>query len=236
LRGVESKKVWLLGRFQAPGVYPMTNSITLLEAIFLAGGPLVSAQSTANVRDELADLRRSFLLRDGKMLPLDFERLFKGDLSQNVYLESEDFVYLAPTTVDEVHVIGAVIGPRVLPYTRGMSLVTAIAACSGTYHDAYLRQVAIVRGTLNQPKIALVNFKEIRTGKATDVLLEPGDIVYVPVKPYRILTRYADLIMSTFVSSVAINEGARAALRSPPPTTGILIPFGSSITVTPASH
>ena len=235
LRGVESKKVWLLGRLLAPGVYSMTNSLSLLEAVFLAGGPLTLANTTANAKDELADLRRSFVLRQGKMLPLDFERLFKGDLSQNIYLEPEDFVYLAPATVDEIHVIGAVAGPRAVPYTRDMSLVMAIANCSGTLNDSYLRQVAVVRGSLNQPKIALVDYKEIIKGRATDVLLEPGDIVYVPYKPYRILTRYMDLIMTTFVSATAINEGARAVLKSPPPTTGILIPFGSSITVSPSA-
>ena len=33
LRSVESKKVWMLGRLAAPGVYSMTNSITLMEAM-----------------------------------------------------------------------------------------------------------------------------------------------------------------------------------------------------------
>src|SRR4051794_21304541 len=32
LRGVESRRVWLLGRLQAPGVYFMTNAPTLLDA------------------------------------------------------------------------------------------------------------------------------------------------------------------------------------------------------------
>jgi len=43
------------------------------------------------------------------------------------------------------------------------------------------------------------------------------------------------LIMTTFVSSVAINEGSRAVLKNPPPTQGILIPFGSQITIQPGA-
>ena len=70
--------------------------------------------------------------------------------------------------------------------------------------------VAIVRGSLTEPKIAVVDYKEIVKGKAPDVLLEPGDIVYVPFSPYRTLVKYADLILKTFVQTVAINEGARA--------------------------
>jgi len=38
LRGVESKRVWILGCVQAPGVYTMATPMTLLEAISMAGG------------------------------------------------------------------------------------------------------------------------------------------------------------------------------------------------------
>src|SRR4029077_1064628 len=43
LRAVESKRVWLLGRFQEPGVYSMPVPMTLLEAISMAGGVLTFA-------------------------------------------------------------------------------------------------------------------------------------------------------------------------------------------------
>src|SRR6266850_7167497 len=40
LRGVVSKRVWILGRVQAPGVYALAAPTTLLEAISLAGGTM----------------------------------------------------------------------------------------------------------------------------------------------------------------------------------------------------
>src|ERR1041385_5250181 len=65
LRGVESKRIWVLGRVQAPGVYAMTTPMTLLEAISMAGGTLSLAnyqdQEAAGVGYELADLNRSFV-------------------------------------------------------------------------------------------------------------------------------------------------------------------------------
>jgi hypothetical protein len=65
LRGVESRRVWLLGRFQAPGVYPISSTMTLLEAISLAGGPAsLSGNQQSNFAyssEDLADLRRAFL-------------------------------------------------------------------------------------------------------------------------------------------------------------------------------
>ena len=63
--------------------------------------------------------------------------------------------------------------------------------------------------------------------------MEPQDIVYVPFTSYRYLTKYLDVIMQTFVSSVAINEGARAVTKTPVPAAGVFIPLGSGITITP---
>jgi protein involved in polysaccharide export with SLBB domain len=40
LRDVQSKHIWVLGRVQAPGVYPIVTPTTLLEAISLAGGTM----------------------------------------------------------------------------------------------------------------------------------------------------------------------------------------------------
>ncbi len=236
LRLVESKRIWLLGRFQAPGVYPMPTPMTLLEAISVAGGTMSFNGSTDVSQiassEELADLRRSFVVRKGKMLPIDFYRLMKeGDLSQNIYLEPDDFVYLPPATAREIYVMGAVQAPRAVPYREKMSLIDALSSAGGPGYNAYLSHIAIVRGSLTQPKIAIVDYKSIVHGNATDLTLEPRDIVYVPLSPYRILKRYADVIQTTFVSSVAINEGSRAVLKSTPAPTGILIPFGSKITI-----
>src|SRR6267154_3167706 len=73
LRGVESRRVWLLGRLNTPGIYPMTAPMTLLEALTVAGGPmspttLASAGNGimgVNFSDDIADLRRSFVIRNG---------------------------------------------------------------------------------------------------------------------------------------------------------------------------
>src|SRR6267154_2801782 len=85
LRAVESKRIWVLGRVQAPGVYPMTAPMTVLEAVSLAGGILSLTsfrdQEAAGIGQELSDLRRSFIIRHGKLLPVDFQRLLnEGDL------------------------------------------------------------------------------------------------------------------------------------------------------------
>jgi polysaccharide export outer membrane protein len=232
LRGVESKQVWILGRVSKPGIYPLATPMTLVEALSLAGGPatvmpvaLQSGGAVSTTTDEVADLRRSFVLRKGQLLPVDFHRLLhEGDLSHNVYLQADDFVYLPSATSREVYVLGAVGQPRAVSFGEELNLISAVANAGGTVKDAYLSHVAIVRGSLTKPKIAVVDYKAVVRAQAPNVLLEPRDIVFVPFTPYRTLARYTDMILSTFVRTVGVNEGARAV-------SGGTVPIG--ITVTP---
>lgn len=211
LRGIESKRVWLLGRLKNAGIYPVSGPTTLLESISAAGGLLSQAAPGTGASEDIADLEHSFVVRNGQLLPVNFSRLIKqGDMSQNIYLQPDDFVYVPSAVSREVYVLGAVRVPRPLPMGQATTLISAIANVGGTIKDAYLTQVGIVRGSLSQPKVAVVNYKDIVSGKEPDVRLEAQDIVYVPFSPYRNLVKYTDLILATFARAVAINEGARA--------------------------
>jgi protein involved in polysaccharide export with SLBB domain len=239
LRDVQSKRVWLLGRFQQPGVYSMAGPTTVLEAVAAAGG----SQSFAGQRqisqggplgEDLADLHHSFIVRNGKMLPVDFYALVdKGDLTQNIYLQPDDFIYFAPAYAKEVYVLGAVTQPQPVQYVQGMTLIQAIAGAYGTIRDAYLFHVTIVRGSLATPQIAVVNYYDIVKGKVPDVALQPNDIVYVPFAPYRYLRKYLDTALDTFASTVALNAGTKLTSPHGGATVTIGIPVGVPIATTP---
>jgi protein involved in polysaccharide export with SLBB domain len=239
LREVGSKSVWLLGRLNRPGIYPITGTMTLLECLAQAGG---AARSSSQVStEELADLRHSFVMRQGQFLPVDFYRLFRqGDMSQNIYLQPDDFVYVPSAYGQEVYIFGAVRAPRVAPYLDQMTLVSAISGSAGTVKydliasgvdggpftpDAYLSHVAIVRGSLSTPKVTVVDYGAILKGKAQDILLEPGDIIYIPNSPYTNLKRYVNLIINSFIGTVAANEGIHAAGGQV--GVGVSVPVGS---------
>jgi protein involved in polysaccharide export with SLBB domain len=210
----------------------MPGTMTLLEAISLAGGPAaLSGNQQSNFAyssEDLADLRRAFIVRKGQFLPVDFYRLLKeGDLSQNIYLQPDDFIYFPPSSGREVYVLGAVASPRAVPYNDELTLATAIINAQGTVKDANWTQVAVVRGSLSNPQIAIVDYKAILQGRGRDVRLEPQDIVFVPLTNYRHLKKYLNIILDTFVSSVAINEGTHAVVSpSKAAPTGVLIPLG----------
>lgn len=235
LREVASKSVWLLGRLAKPGVYPMTGPMTLLEAMTLAGGSARS--STQSGTQELADLRHSFVMRQGQLLPVDFYRLLReGDMSQNIYLHPDDFVYVPSSLSQQVYVLGAVRFPRAVAYNERMTLMSALSEVNGsvkvdwlspTYSglapDAYMSHVAVVRGSLAKPELMIVDANAVLKGKAIDVPLEPGDIVYVPNAPYSTLKRYFNTIVSTFISTAAVNAGARYGGTA---TVGVAVPVG----------
>jgi polysaccharide biosynthesis/export protein len=239
LRTVGSKQVWLLGRVNRPGIYPLAAPTTLLESLAAAGG---TSRSVSQIEsEELADLRHSFVIRQGQFIPVDFQGLLReGDPSQNIFLRSDDFVYVASVLAQEIYVLGAVRTPRALAYTERMTLVSAIAAGNGMERyswistggsdpgpftkDAYLSHVAIVRGSLSNPQVTVVDYNAIVKGRARDVRLEPGDIVFVPNSPYTTLKRYINIIMNTFVATVAANEGVRVANGTG--TVGVTVPVG----------
>lgn len=238
LRTAESQRIWVLGRLNKPGVYAMSGPMTLLEALSSAGGPAaastfatiagpVSTSSSRGATDEAGDLSRAFVIRQGQLLRVDFQKLLRdGDMSQNIYLQPDDFVYLPSAVAGSVHVLGSVNQPRTVEFTNRLTVVQAVAQAGGTViRESYPQQIAIVRGSLSQPKVAVVDMNAIIRGEAPDVLLEPQDIVYVPQSPHRVLTRYLDTILQTFVRVVGVNEGSRAVSDKATPV-GVNVPLG----------
>lgn len=145
LRSVASQQVWMLGQLSNPGIYPLGRPTTLLDAVAQAGG-LGGNAAASGTPSENADLSRSFLVRNGHLIPVDFERLLRdGDPSQNVYLQPGDFVFMPSIRSAQVHVIGAVLQPRSERMAGSLTLIQAIALAGGTVPDACLPNVAILR-------------------------------------------------------------------------------------------
>jgi polysaccharide biosynthesis/export protein len=236
LSAVKSQRVWILGHVVSPGIYPLSRPMTLLEAISTAGGlssasvssitpATASTSEISSVTEELADLRRSFLIRDGKYVPVDFYGLIReGRMDNNVYLQDGDYIFLPSIAGKEIFVMGAVVTPRSVRYTDEMSLVAAIANAGGPTKYAHVQHVVIIRGSLTEPKVAVVPYKDMVVGEARNVRLEPHDIVWVPKTPWERLDKLVNEAVGTFVRTVAVDEGAKFAV--PGATVGTTISVG----------
>jgi protein involved in polysaccharide export with SLBB domain len=222
-----SKRVWVLGRLNQPGIYPLKRPLRVMDAIALAGG-LFTSRFTGTT-EELADLQHSFLIRKGQTLPVDFQKLIRdGDLSQNIYLQPDDFIYLPSSLTNEVYVLGAVVEPRPVGFMNDMNLMGALGRGLGLRPDADLGRVSIIRGSLTDPKIATVDARDVINGKATNFRLEPGDIVYVPGRGQMSANDMGREAVNTFVRVVAANEGGHAAVGAGAQNVGVNVNIGGA--------
>jgi polysaccharide export outer membrane protein len=220
---VRSRRYWILGRVFKPGIYPLRQPTTLLEAISTSGGLFTSQFS--GTTEELADLSNSIVIRDGDILPVDFQRLVReGDTSQNIYLRNNDLVYLPSATSSTVLLLGAVAVPQAVGYKDTLTLVECVAQGKGPAKEACLDKLVIVRGTLAKPSAALVDLRAILAGREPDVRLQPGDIVWIPRRPLGPLETLVKLAFKDAARSAAATSGARAAGSDEDPA--VTIPLG----------
>jgi hypothetical protein len=77
--------------------------------------------------------------------------------------------------------------------------------------------VVIIRDPQTAPKVAVVNLKAMLNGKAVDVRLAAGDIVWVPNSPFEKVESIVHGIFNSFARTEAANEGDRAVIHSPAP-------------------
>ncbi|MEI6673597.1 MAG: polysaccharide biosynthesis/export family protein [Verrucomicrobiota bacterium] len=218
---VRSRRYWMLGRVFKPGIFPLRQPTTLLEAVAESGGLFTSRMS--GTTQELADLSNSVVIRNGDLLPVNFDKLIRaGDTSQNIYLRHNDLIYLPSANSSTVLLLGAVAVPQAVGYRDSLSLIDCIAQGKGPTKDAYLNQIVIVRGSLDKPSAAIVNLKDILTGKATNVRLQPGDIVWIPTRPLGLLEATVKLVFADSARSIAASQGARLGGSTQSP--GVPIP------------
>ena len=196
-----SKKYYVLGRVMIKGVYVLDRPITVLEAVARARG-FETGLVDRNIIT-VADFSRSFLMRRGERIPLNFETLFQsGDLSQNLVIEPDDYLYFPGANVKEVYVVGEVRLPGPTPYTADLTLMEAITARAGYTERAYKGRVLVVRGSLNQPELFAIETKDILAAKAPDFRLQPKDIIFVDSRPFIYAEELADRAITTFLQSI----------------------------------
>jgi len=197
---LHSKKYFILGKVVDKGAFSMDRPTTILEAVAKARGIETGLFEQNTV--ELADLPRSFLVRGHQRMNVDFEKLFfEGDLTQNIELEPGDYLYFASANTNEVYVLGSVAAPGVQGFSPKMTVISAITQRQGFTKDAYREHVLVVRGSLHQPKVFVINTDDILHGRAPDFLLEPKDIIYVSDHPWRLADELLDTAISAFIQS-----------------------------------
>jgi protein involved in polysaccharide export with SLBB domain len=197
----KSKKFFVLGKVVNKGAYGLDRPLTLLEGVTEAGGLETGLFQLNTV--ELADLPRSFLIRQNQRVPVDFEALFlRGDLTQNILLEPNDYLYFPSAIANEIYVLGSVKSPGAQGLTIDATVVSVITLAGGFAEKAYKQRVLVVRGSINQPQSFIVNAADVLAGKSRDFLLEPRDIVYIADRPWARVEDLADMAATAFIQTM----------------------------------
>lgn len=198
-----SKKYIVLGAVVSSGVFSLDRPTTVIEAVARAGGLETGLYQSGSV--ELADLTRSFLVRNGQRVSVDFEKLFqRGDLSQNVALDPGDYLYIGAASANEIYVLGQVASPGVLAFAPKPTVISAIASRGGFNAQAFKSRVLVVRGSLNHPETFVVDTADILEGKAPDFKLQQKDIVYVSVNPWMKAAEVIDTAARAFIQAMTV--------------------------------
>jgi protein involved in polysaccharide export with SLBB domain len=197
----KSKKYYMLGKVATKGVYTLDRPLTVLEAVARAHG-FENGLVDRNIID-LADFQRSFLMRDGQRIPLNFEKLFQeGDLTQNIAVEPGDYLFFPSTSMKEVYVVGEVRLPGPVTYTSDLSIIGAIAARGGYTDRAYKARVVVVRGSINNPHLLAVDTHAILDAQIPDFKLQAKDVIYVNSRPFIRVEELAELAATAFIQSL----------------------------------
>ncbi|MDB6057392.1 MAG: Polysaccharide export protein, partial [Verrucomicrobiales bacterium] len=195
-----SKKYFVLGKVGQRGVYELDRPITILEAVSRARG-LETGILNRNAVD-LADLGRSFLIRGGQRVPVDFEKLFfQGDFSQNLYIEPNDYLYFPPANLQEIYVLGEVRAPGITAFTPKLTVMRAIADRGGFNEPAFRDHVLVVRGSLTHPQTFIVNSWAVLDARQADFKLQSRDIIYVARRPWHRVEELLDTAAIAFLQS-----------------------------------
>ncbi len=160
-----SRAVQILGAVGKPGVVYLQRPTRVLELLALAGG--LNAEKA--VRE--IHLQRTV---DGvtRTVVLKVDDVLAGGPG-NVEVQAGDVVNVAEGLV--VYVSGQVEKTGTVPFRDGLTVSRAVAEAGGPKTYANLREAYILR----DGKRIRVNLKRILTGRAEDVVLQPGDQVVI---------------------------------------------------------
>ena len=203
-----SKRYIMLGAIANKGVYPFERPVRIIEAIARAGGLETGLYAARTV--ELADLQHSFLVRNGQRVPVDFEALFqRGDLSQNIPLQPDDYLYFALSSANEIYVLGEVSIPGIQLFAARPTAISAISTAGGFTQRSFKSRVLVVRGSLDHPETFVVDAAAILSGKAKDFKLQPHDILYVSRNPWIVAGEIVDMAAKAFVQAAIVQATTR---------------------------
>lgn len=177
IQSYRSQIAYLGGQFAKPGPMPLERRTDMLQLISMAGNPAPNA----NVRGAYVQ-RKS---KDGryKMLPVDlYSLLEEGDITQNIWILPNDFIYIPDNSKQVVYMLGNInkVGPLNLHKDGSLTLVQAVVESGGVRSfGTDWNKVRIIRShTPTRGEFIVVDYQKMVDGEVMPFQLQAGDVVY----------------------------------------------------------
>lgn len=192
------KKVELAGLVSVSNI-PVDGKIRLFEVLAKAKVPTQ------------ANLFKSYVVREGSMLPVDLYKLLKeGDMSQNIVMKGGDKIYVADAAASTIMVLGEVGKEKLIGVPNGfITIREAIAEAGGILYTGNKSYIQIVRGNVLNPKIYTITWDHVVHLPSESLLLMPGDILIVAATPITEWNRFMSQLSPTLINIDLIARGIK---------------------------
>jgi protein involved in polysaccharide export with SLBB domain len=176
LSDLRSIQVFVVGEARRPGAFTVSSLSTLLNALFVSGGPLPQGS--------LRDIR---LMRGGQTLVhFDlYDLLLHGDKSKDMPLEPGDVIFIPPVG-EQVAISGSVTTPAIYEIKPGTTVAQLVGLAGGTTQVALGTRIRIER--IYQHTMRYL--QDVDPKQEGSIELANGDVVTIGA----ILDRYRDSV------------------------------------------
>jgi polysaccharide export outer membrane protein len=177
IKEYKNQQVAVIGAVENAGSYELVGRKNLLQIISMAGGFTENSGNDVFILREGPDGKTSTITIDLKDL------LVNGNQALNVPLEPNDVINVPVDKEIRVFVMGRVTRPGAVKskLSEGITLLQAIADAGGLAEGAKESAITITRkNKAGKEQKIKVNLKDIIKGKKKDIVLQEGDVVFVP--------------------------------------------------------
>jgi len=177
IKEYKNQQVAVIGAVEKAGSYELVGRKNLLQIISMAGGFSETAGNEIFILREGPDGVTSSVAIDLKDL------LVNGNQKLNIPIEPNDVINVPVDREIRVFVMGRVTKPGAIKakLSEGVTLFQAIADAGGLAEGAKESKITITRkDKAGKEQKIKVNLRDIIKGKKKDVVLQEGDVVYVP--------------------------------------------------------
>ncbi|MCJ7484987.1 MAG: polysaccharide export protein, partial [Candidatus Aminicenantes bacterium] len=177
IKEYKNQQVAVIGAVEKAGSYELVGRKNLLQIISMAGGFSETAGNEIFILREGPDGVTSSVAIDLKDL------LVNGNQKLNIPIEPNDVINVPVDREIRVFVMGRVNKPGAIKskLSEGVTLFQAIADAGGLAEGAKESKITITRkDKAGKEQKIRVNLRDIIKGKKKDIVLQEGDVVYVP--------------------------------------------------------